>query len=349
MRLISAGDMLLVHGGACVVGTTLEGEPRWLRRLAWLPTSVYPEQAAGRPAEATLRDGQLQVIEPWQARYSINPRTGAIRLESWGDGFARPQPAADAPPPNRTVRHGNDSFTIGDVSFNRKLWRLQALWSGETDGFATTGRPWNWQPTRPAVGPIVAHAGRYFAFTSADVRTANREIVELVPGEALAATPPELMPAEEIHPAWLPFVPEQLRRGGPPSLWTLLQSRYDEKAWIGTKLFTEDDAKITSSVLDQPAIWTRDVSLPKLGPKKLKLRVATATSEPWQLTVRVGRETVLEKKIEPAAGGGSPWRDETVDLAKFAGRDVQINLISSVVGKSGKPVVAAWHDMEIVE
>jgi hypothetical protein len=207
----------------------------------------------------------------------------------------------------------------------------------------------SWQPTRPAVGPIVAHAGRYFAFTSNDARTAQREIVEILPGDPLAATAPELMPVSELRPEWLQLVPEPLRRGGAPSLWTLLQSRFDEKQWLATKLFTEDEAKITSAAPDQPAIWTRDVSLPKLGPKKLKLRVAAATSEPWMLAVRVGGETVLEKKIEPAAGGAGAWRDETADLAKFAGRDVQITLTATVVGKSTKPAYAAWREMEITE
>lgn len=83
----------------------------------------------------------------------------------------------------------------------------------------------------------------------------------------------------------------------------------------------------------------------------LKLRTAAAGTEPWNLKVRINGETVLERKIEPAAGGASPWQDDVVDLQKYVGRKIQITLLHEAgpPAKGSKPSPAAWQQMAIVE
>ncbi|MGC3972276.1 MAG: hypothetical protein QM775_34535 [Pirellulales bacterium] len=131
----------------------------------------------------------------------------------------------------------------------------------------------------------------------------------------------------------------------------MVQSKYEEKLWQESKLFLEDDCRLTYATPNVPAVWSRTVKLPAASPKKLKLRTAAAGASAWRLEVLADGKTVLDRTIEPAAGGGSPWREDVVDLAKFAGRNVQLTLIHHAVSppKGVKLGAAAWQQMTIVE
>jgi len=158
-----------------------------------------------------------------------------------------------------------------------------------------------------------------------------------------------------LEPQWRSLAPDSLRNLPPAAPWQLLQSRYDEKLWLTNQMFLQDDCRLTQALPTVPAVWTRTVGLPATAPKVLRLRVAAAGSEPWQLTVRVNEKVVLDRKIEAAGNSNDPkarWREEKIDLKPYAGRTVQLTLVHSPVSTTNKnppPSLAGWQRMEIVD
>lgn len=352
-HLISAGDMLVVSLGGCVVGASGEGEPRWLRRLTWVPPSVDSMIGPTYPMPPQFIDGSLVVVQPNCAfAKQIDVRTGAVRGRS---PVFRTTPEAEGfiVPAARRLTHGMESFRVEETIVDRKWHRAWAAWAGDTQGYATVAWPSAWQNARPAVGPLASHDGRYFAVVGTDLKLATREIVELIPGEPIESESPEVFQVDRtLRRELLPPLSsslEQLTRNRSP--WILVQSRYDEKLWFKNPLFLQDDCRLTSAVVDQPAIWTRRVSLNDLNPQRLHLRVAAAGTEPWQLTVRIDGAKVHEQRIAVPTDAAKPWVDVDVDLVKYSGRDVRLTLLSEAVpgGKSSTPVLAAWKQMEVVE
>ncbi|MGC3972275.1 MAG: PQQ-binding-like beta-propeller repeat protein [Pirellulales bacterium] len=189
VKLRPAGDVLLLQTAGCVIGCSPEGELRWLRRLPWLPTtltswsaSVYVEGGVWD----TLAEGKLRVPGLLDDLYEIDIRTGAVQRHGnfWNEQLRRPN--EDGDPLDRyalfrLLMHGNDRFGVYNQGFARKLWRPRAFWSSATTGEVDAAWPTAWQKTIPSIGPLASHDGRYFAFTTNDVKSMTREIVELVP------------------------------------------------------------------------------------------------------------------------------------------------------------------------
>jgi hypothetical protein len=72
--------------------------------------------------------------------------------------------------------------------------------------------------------------------------------------------------------------------------------------------------------------------------------VTATNGGPWQLVVRAGSQTLLERTINV----GKPGEPETVevDLKELAGRDAW--LMVEQHAPAGRPY-AAWHEMSLVE
>lgn len=353
-KLFLAGDMLLVKIAGCVIGCNSAGELRWLRRLPWIPPSVVTWPMPPELESERLAEGKFIINGTSSDSYRIDVRTGSVELYAADDTELDVKPE-DWILPSQTVVHGDDWFTVHESSFaNGKLWRPRMYWQSRTSGTTDAAWPNPWTKEHPAVGPIFTAGRRHFVFTSADLKAPVREIMELVPGDSLASEAPEVKNGG-LEPEWRSLAPESLRNLVPAAPWKLLQSRYDDKLWLENKMFLQDDCRLTQALPTVPAVWTRTVGLPSTAPKVLRLRVAAAGSEPWQLTVRVNEKVVLDRKIEPvsnAADAKARWREETIDLKPYAGRNVQLTLMHSPVSTTNKnppPSLAGWQRMEIVD
>lgn len=352
-KLFPAGDMLLVKIGGCVIGCNAAGELRWLRRLPWIPPSVVSWPVPPDLETERLVEGKFLINGTSGDSYRIDVRTGSLELYSADDSRLDAKPE-DWISPTQTVVHGDDWFTIHESSFNYgKLWRPHMFWQSGTSGSTDAAWPNPWTKEHPATGPIFTAAGRHFVFSAPDLKSAHREILELLPGDSLASEAPDVKNGG-LEPQWRSLLPEPLRKTPPAAPWKLLQSRFDDKLWLENKMFLQDDCRLTLALPTIPAVWTRTVGLPPTARKVLHLRTAVAGTEPWQLTVRVNDKVVLERKVEPDSGTDpkARWRDMKVDLASYAGRTVQITLIHSPVATTAKnppPSLAGWQRMEIID
>jgi hypothetical protein len=353
-KLFLAGDMLLAKIGGCVIGCNSAGELRWLRRLPWIPPSVATWPMPPEMESERLAEGKFIINGTNGDSYRIDVRTGSVELYAADDAELDVKPE-DWIPPSQAVVHGDDWFAVHESSFGYgKLWRPRMYWQSKTSGATDAAWPNPWTKEHPAVGPIFTAGGRHFVFTAADLKAPVREIMELVPGESLASEAPDVKNGG-LERQWCSLAPDSLRNLPPAAPWQLLQSRYDEKLWLDNKMFLQDDCRLTQALPTVPAVWTRTVGLPSTAPKVLRLRVAAAGSEPWQLTVRVNERVVLDRKIEPVANASdlkARWRDEKIDLKPFAGRTVQLTLIHSPISTTNKnppPSLAGWQRMEIVD
>lgn len=356
VKLTPAGDVLLMQMAGCVIGCSPEGELRWLRRLPWLPTSLVAwSQSAAVGDWVEFAEGRLTVQGLLNDKYDVDIRTGAVQLHNriwYGSGRDRQEAGEprDRYASFRRMVHGGDRFGVFNQEFNHKLWRPRAFWSSVTTGEIDAAWPMLWQKTRPSVGPLASYDGRYFAFVTNDLKNTTRDIVELVPQEPLDVESPDLG-VETFSACWLTQVPTALRDDDPFAVWDLVQSKYEEKLWQESKLFLEDDCRLTYATPSVPAVWSRTVALPAGSPMKLKLQTAAAGASAWRLEVRIDGQSVLERTVEAAAAGVNAWRDDVVDLDKYAGRKVQITLIHHALSppKGVKLGPAAWRRMTIVE
>jgi hypothetical protein len=236
-------------------------------------------------------------------------------------------------------------------TIGRKLYRSRLVWSEHDRVFAHAAiGPWYKQT--PGSGPVVQLGDRLFAFTSDDIKKSTRQIVELIaegePQQPDAVRDPSQALADWRRSALGAGQWEMSRLARD---WTLMQNRYQsyvDRVFTENKTFLEQDCVITSPSGDRHVFWTRDVIVPAGAGAKLYLRTAGAGEAPYRLGVRVGEETVFERVYDPVKSG-SPWHDDVVDLAKYAGRSIRLVLVAeNAMEKPTKTALVAWQRMEVV-
>jgi hypothetical protein len=230
------------------------------------------------------------------------------------------------------------------------LYRARLVWS-EHDRVIAHAELGPWYKQYPGYGPIVRQGDRLFAFTADDIKKSTRQIVELIPeGE------PQVDIVRDPSPALADWRRSALGAGQWEMSrlardWTLMQNRYQsyvDKIFTENKTFLEQDCVVTNPSGDRHVFWTRDVTVPAGTGAKLHLRTAAAGEAPYRLGVRVGEETVFERVYDPVKSG-SPWHDDVLDLAKYAGKPIRLVLVGeNAMEKQTKAALIAWQRMEIV-
>jgi hypothetical protein len=349
--LVAAEEMLVVSAAGCILGCDGEGEPRWARRLLWMPAGIDAYLGPVTWTPPTVSENRVEVVQPGVPfRSVVDARTGSLieqhlelREERRGAEPWELQPE---------VAQAADGTLVGPVSevFARKLWRSRLAWRQNDVNYAHVWLgPWSKQPR--GAGPVVEHQGRLWAFTAEDLKKSTRQIEELVPSDERPAAP-AILAAPSTAAAWrrstLGSGHWEMARLRPE--WTLMQARYvayTERLFLENRTFLEDDCVVTQPTGDRPVFWSRDVALPADRPTSLHLRTAPAGEAPVKIEVRVGDETLFEKTYE-LSKGKTVWHDERIDLKPFQGRRVRIVVIGkNAQEKPTKTALVAWQKMEL--
>lgn len=82
---------------------------------------------------------------------------------------------------------------------------------------------------------------------------------------------------------------------------------------------------------DTACVLKRSVKVPAEGQTFLKLTVGHHPAGDWELAVRVNGEDVCRKEVSRATVT-SGWLDVSVDLARFAGREIKLELLNKPTG-----------------
>jgi len=364
-------DLLIVVGGGIVLGCDLEGEPQWLRRETWIAGVVDQRQSQQRQSPTLSAGGKLYVTQPgvpavacfetatgrllWQ-----QPESELVRLVALSSGTLIAQAtngflAFDAISGKRLwqrpVEQLVDAVTCdaaGRLIYGQRRWSIAKpsqvwlVWIDARSGRELASAPVvQWRAEQPALGLLVEHDGVVQAFMSDDVRKPSRELVRLTPsGDATPSDPATLELA-----AWGASAGETAAdRAGYFAGWQLLANLPDKETgprWVASR---EAEVYVTSAARERPARWARHVALAADRPHRLRLRVTATNGGPWQLVVRTGSQTLLERTINV----GKPEEPETVevDLKELAGRETW--LMVEQHAPTGR-LYAAWHEMSLVE
>jgi outer membrane protein assembly factor BamB len=225
-----------------------------------------------------------------------------------------------------------------------KLSRPKLVWLDPATGRVTGSSVLeDWKGERPGCGPMVTYEGRLWAFCSADDRKPNRDIVELT--AAGPALPIDTQ--DKILAAWtvqfLPALRDAVSLVAPG--WSLLASEQDQQTRLHDELRGDREVLVTLAHPDRPVRLARQVSVPKQGATRLRLRAGLQDGENWKLALRVGSKSLLAETVEPGSTSNG-WKDWEVDLSPFAGQTVWLVLEQQVGGT--RVAHAAWKRLEMV-
>ena len=111
------------------------------------------------------------------------------------------------------------------------------------------------------------------------------------------------------------------------------------------------DAFVTHPLDAQtPCRFLTTASPPKGKLARLNLTVGHAPKAAWRLVVRADREDLFSRTIGDAAGPttrpASAWEDVSVDLTRFAGQDVQLEVLNYAAAPN-TPAGALWGKIEL--
>lgn len=346
--LVAAEEMFIVSAAACLIGCDAEGEPRWTRRLTYLPPSVDVFAGPTQHEPPTVADDRVTVAQPGVPfRYVVDVRSGSILEQT-------PELREEEPLPSRDDLDAETTLTVADGRslelvrrrFTDKLTRTEIRWQQAGEEMTHVwAAPWSQSPR--GTGPLVAHNGRVWLFQSDEMKSGNRRIMELVPegppqtADVAAVSDP---PTTPWLTSTLSGVQEDMQLLSPHwSVFSPRQAYIDERTFVGTKLFLEDDCLLTHPAREAPVFWVRKAALPADRDAALYLRTTVAEGGTWKLTVQVNRDVIFEKTYtDPKVG---QWTDERIDLGKYRGQTVRLALGCEVDGK--KKTFVAWKRMDV--
>jgi hypothetical protein len=347
--LVAAEEMFVVSAAACLIGCDADGEPRWTRRLTYVPPSIDVFCGPTKPEPPTVAGDRVTVAQPGVPfRYVIDVRSGSLLEQSL-------ELREEEVFPSRETLDTQPALVVADGRrlelvrrrFTDKLTRNEIRWQNAAD--AEISHTWAapWSPTPRGAGPLVVHDGRAWVFLADEQRLGTRRITELVPDGAPQTADAATMPDPAAAP-WLTSTMstaledmELLSREW--RLFSPRQTYLDDRTFAGVKLFLEDDCVLTYPSRDCPVYWVRQAALPADRDAVLHLQTAVAEGGTWKLTVQVGRDVVFEKiYTDPKVG---QWFDERIDLKKYRGQTVRLAVGCDVDGK--KKTFVAWKRMDV--
>lgn len=130
--------------------------------------------------------------------------------------------------------------------------------------------------------------------------------------------------------------------------WFVELCGQDDLAGPHLKMLGRKDVFVTHPLNGAiPCRIMHTTTVPRDKKTTLRLEVAHAEGEAWELVVNIDCFRQLRKRVGPKTKGGSPWRTYDVDLTGYAGREVFIEVLNKTARKH-KPHNAYWGKIEII-
>lgn len=142
--------------------------------------------------------------------------------------------------------------------------------------------------------------------------------------------------------------------------WQLINCGPEQQPSLKDDLEGRKNAFVTHPLDPQtPCRFLTTASVPKGKFTHLNLTVGHPAKRAWQLVVRADREDILRRTIgdappapnapppPPAIQPASAWEDISIDLTRFAGQDIQLELLNFPAVPNA-PAPAWWGKVEIL-
>jgi outer membrane protein assembly factor BamB len=372
-QAITVDDRILATAGGGVLCCDLLGQVHWLRRQTWLARALeddrWRQQFVQPPLEA---DGLLYVTQSGVRTVEcLETATGRLRWQhvlldirricGLVDGkliveTASSVEAFDAETGASAWRRPATPLTgqacgapggvviVDNERIDNDSWRPTLVWLDPASGREMGRSPLSkFVDKQPMLGPLVVHEDRLWAFFGRGGREAAREIYQLrpagepVPGVALS-DPLRRWPVKFDHP--LEYAAASSAAG-----WTLLSAATDGSSRWHAELRGQSDVLVTLASDKRSTRFVRLLSLPAGSHGTLVLKVGHEPDGQWGLDVRIGGDSLLSQTIDKSVTADG-WREFTIDLSPYAGRDVWLIVLHRPVGD--KPSHAAWQRLEVL-
>lgn len=198
-------------------------------------------------------------------------------------------------------------------------WRTRLTWLDPSTGLATatTVLPTLVDPD-PRLGPLVSYKDRLFTFFGRGQHDPNRDVVELIPKGA--ADKP--VPAAFLADPWRQRIEPALANATYARLqgdWLLLSGQAGDRTGIVEDAHGVKNVLGVRSTAVWPVVLARQVTIPKQGNPRLRLRIGNDPAQIWKLEVRHGTQVVSSEELTDAKFPDR-WKILEIDLSSIAGK-----------------------------
>lgn len=376
--LVEGRGRFVVSIGGSLVCCDRQGRPQWLRRSTWVPqvidltayqTFLAPPLIDGERVlhvqpgshELTcveLSNGRLLWSRPLPDARRLVGLAGDVvvaQSDAGFDGFARGdgKPLWHMPVANplEGALTGPDGILITrkvDVTADQKapafVWLDPATGRERGTWVART-----LTDPSPRLSPLVQAGGRWWGFFGKGV-DANRDVIELAKADGPAPLP---FASNDWQP-WIELNMPKLATDAALVLpgWTAAAMHPVAPNGLQPDVRGEKDVFVTHVEKTRPVVWIRSVELPAGKPSQLAVKVGVPASQSWTLLITADGESLMRQEVDDKTAA-SGWLETTLDLAKFAGK--RIELTAAAVPTAGakptdptKPADPAWKRLEIL-
>lgn len=371
---VAVGGKLLAAVGGTVLCCDLGGQPLWVRRQAWIPTSQEPAAQDQQPVNPIVAAGRVYILQRgvvgvecldleggrrvWQQplsdarrilglagqRLLVETAAGVVALAAdtgrrlWSRDLDQQLDAYLCPDSGNILVTQRQPLT-GD------MWQPALVWLDPATGYDTGS--WTLEKLadkQPMLGPLVAHGDRLWTFAGRGNRDATRDIIELVP---TATAPYPGQPVPTPLDDWTGLDPNPKLRWAASIVlpgWSSLGGAADPKIGLRPDFQGQQEVCVTSASRERPVAFVRQVSLPAGSRAKLAVQVGHEPSEKWKLDIRVNGQSLQTLVLEPQSTVNG-WKDLQVDLSPFAGQTIWIVVEQQA---EGNPAMGYWKRLDVV-
>jgi len=194
-------------------------------------------------------------------------------------------------------------------------WRIRLTWLDPATGqpTASTVLP-NLIENDPRLGPLVPYKDHLFTFFGKGQHDPVREIVELTPkGQA------DRPPANFAITAWQQRVPADLVQATSDLLgdWQLLSAQGGDLTGRVNEIHGERNILGLRHAGAWPIVLARELTIPREGNPRLRLRIASDAGRHWKLEVRLNNQLLKTEEIKDEK---DRWKTIEIELKNAAGQ-----------------------------
>ena len=376
-RATQLADGLVATLGGFVVNVGFDGNVRWARRQTILPASQEPTWITQRFDRPLVSGGRTFIHTPGvRAVECLETDTGRLL---WRQVIANIDRLIGIAGENLIVNHGEQLLALGketgilawsrempnllDAEFcsdegilvarkvasqedaNQRLPRL--VWLNPINGeVAARTNLMDLVHADPRIGPLLRHGDNVWTFWAGGADEPHRDLIQLQPQGEPDDVEDAVASVAVVNP-WDANTQEELRAAVSNRFpeWTLLSAVQPDGFELVDDAHGEKNLVALPAYGSEPTVLGRELTVPKTGQPRLRLRVGNEPNHPWRLTVRLGEEVVMVKEMKWDAQPEA-WQNVSVDLNTVAGQSGWLTVEARHVG-GGDHVRTYWKQLDL--
>ncbi|HZN33838.1 MAG TPA: PQQ-binding-like beta-propeller repeat protein, partial [Pirellulaceae bacterium] len=222
-------------------------------------------------------------------------------------------------------------------------WQVRLTWLDPATGQpAATTVLAKLSESDPRLGPLVPYKDRLFTFFGRGQHDPVREVVELVP-KGKADRPP---PIEAASDPWRQRLPGELTQAAWELLgdWQLISAQGGDRTGRVAEVHGERDVLGLRASGAWPVVLARELTIPKQGRPRLRLKLGNDGGQLWKLEVRHGERLLKTEEFKDETHKDR-WKTLEIDLTPAAGHAGWLTIDAR---SANGDHVLWWKDAEVL-